>query len=67
MHRMLDRNEWLLAVAVALPMLAAGIYVSWFGPAWLVAWWRGVLYVLAAAAIAGALLGPHLRRGKRRQ
>lgn len=67
MHRILDRNEWLLAGAVALPMLAIGIYVDWFGPAWLVAWWRGVLYVLAAAAITGALLGPYLRQRKRRQ
>lgn len=43
MHRILDRNGWLLAGVVALPMLAMGIYVDWFGPAWLVPWWRGVL------------------------
>jgi len=33
MRQTLDRRSWLLAGSVALPMLAAGIYVNWFGPA----------------------------------
>lgn len=65
MRQMLDRKGWLLAIA--LPMLTASIYVNWFGPTWLVAWWRGVLYVMAAAAIAGALLSWYLRRRERLQ
>lgn len=67
MHRILDRKGWLLAGAVALPMLATGIYVDWFGPAWLVPWWRGVLYVLAAAVITGVLFDSYRRRRKRRE
>jgi hypothetical protein len=67
MRQILDRHSWLLAGSVALPMLAAGICVNWFGPAWLVTWWGGALSALAAAAIASALLGRYRRGSKRGQ
>jgi len=67
MRQTLDRHSWLLAGSVALPMLAAGIHVNWFGPARLVPRWGGVLSALAAAAVAGALLGRYRRGCLRRK